>query len=372
MKISSEFDGGNIECLSCEQADDIKLIIRQDEQSDFYQWFYFRLTGAQGQSCRLRITNASGSAYTDGWDGYQAVASYDRKTWFRVPSCYENGELTISYSPQHDSVYFAYFAPYSLERHADLINHTLASDLVNLEVLGSTIDGRDIELLQIGEPESGKKVCWFLARQHPGESMAEWWMEGFLDRLLDADDPVSRKLLADNIFYIVPNMNPDGSFRGHLRTNAVGVNLNREWLEPSAERSPEVYFVRQKMAETGVDFCMDVHGDEAIPHNFIAGAEGIKSWSDAKQKELDTFKNLLAGISPDFQTIQGYPVDEPGTANMTVCTHYVAEQFNCLSMTLEMPFKDADDLPDADFGWSAERSVCLGAACVDAVFQTLR
>ncbi len=38
----------------------------------------------------------------------------------------------------------------------------------------------------------------------------------------------------------VPNMNPDGSYRGHLRTNASGANLNREWKNPTLERSPEV------------------------------------------------------------------------------------------------------------------------------------
>lgn len=38
----------------------------------------------------------------------------------------------------------------------------------------------------------------------------------------------------------MPNMNPDGSIRGHLRTNAKGANLNREWKEPTEERSPEV------------------------------------------------------------------------------------------------------------------------------------
>ena len=35
-------------------------------------------------------------------------------------------------------------------------------------------------------------------------------------------------------------MNPDGSYRGHLRTNACGANLNREWKAPNLEHSPEV------------------------------------------------------------------------------------------------------------------------------------
>ena len=47
----------------------------------------------------------------------------------------------------------------------------------------------------------------------------------------------------------VPNMNPDGTWRGHLRTNAAGANLNREWDSPTPEHSPEVFYVRNKMDE---------------------------------------------------------------------------------------------------------------------------
>lgn len=38
----------------------------------------------------------------------------------------------------------------------------------------------------------------------------------------------------------VPNMNPDGSYHGHLRTNLLGANLNREWASPTMQYSPEV------------------------------------------------------------------------------------------------------------------------------------
>lgn len=48
-------------------------------------------------------------------------------------------------------------------------------------------------------------------------------------------------------------MNPDGSARGHLRTNACGANLNREWATPSLERSPEVYYTLRAMDAIGVD-----------------------------------------------------------------------------------------------------------------------
>ena len=131
--------------------------------------------------------------------------------------------------------------------------------------------------------------------------MAEWWMEGALEKLTDEDDPVARVLRRECTFRVVPNMNPDGSRRGHLRTNAVGVNLNREWHAPSAEKSPEVLCVRNAMDETGVDFAMDVHGDEAIPANFLAGFEGIPSLTDRQLKLFNLFGETLERLSPDFQ-----------------------------------------------------------------------
>ena len=86
-------------------------------------------------------------------------------------------------SPGHDSVYFAYFAPYSMERHHRLIAETQTAAHCSHRLLGQTLDGQDLDLLRFSlEPDTGKpgnrKQCWFIARQHPGETMAEWWMEG--------------------------------------------------------------------------------------------------------------------------------------------------------------------------------------------------
>ena len=185
LHISSNFDSGNIVCLNASEPADIRLEIAKDNQSNFFMWFHFRLTGAKDMPCRLKIINAGGAAYPKGWEDYRAVASSDRETWVRVPTRYADGVLTIEYTPATDSVWFAYFAPYSMERHADLIARAQADDRVSLEVLGETLDGQPMDLLTIGDAGVGKKNFWAIARQHPGESMAEWWMEGFLGRLLE-------------------------------------------------------------------------------------------------------------------------------------------------------------------------------------------
>lgn len=372
MQIDAAFDSGNIIVRRCTGPDDIELAIAKDHQSDFYQWFHFRLSGAAGLASTIRIVDLGGAAYPGGWPGYRACISTDRQMWTRAETRYDPGQgggtLTIRVTPAADQLWCAYFAPYSLERHHDLIARTATRPGVSVDVLGHSLDGRPIDRIRLGD---GPRQVWLYARQHPGETMAEWWMEGALERLTDPADPVARRLRQAARFHIVPNVNPDGSFRGHLRTNAAGVNLNREWHAPTPERSPEVLAVLTAMTASGVDFAMDVHGDEAIPQVFIAGFEGIPSITDRQSGLLHDFKARLERLSPDFQTRVGYPPSAAGRANLTMSTNAVAERFGCLAMTLEMPFKDNDDLPDPVQGWSPERSRHLGRDCLAALAEVI-
>jgi murein tripeptide amidase MpaA len=374
VEISEAFEGGNVEVVSLGEPGPIELRIRRDHQSDHLQWFYFRLSGARGRATTIRLINAGEASYLDGWQDYRACSSHDRQHWRRVATRYEDGTLVIELTPSHDMIWLAYFAPYSMERHHDLLARAQASPRVEHIRLGATLDGQDIDLLHVrlaSPAATPRKRCWVIARQHPGETMAEWYVEGLLERLLDEADPIARALLDRVELWIVPNMNPDGSRRGHLRTNAIGVNLNREWREPSLERSPEVFHVRAKMLEVGLDFALDVHGDEGLPWVFIAGPSGVASL-DVEVFELQArFEAAYVRHSPDFQTAQGYPADERGKADMRMASNWLADRFGKLALTLEMPFKDNADLPDPEHGWSPERSRKLGAALLGALLEVV-
>lgn len=371
MQISSLFDSGNIRVIRAEQPDDIMLAINKDNQSDFYQWFHFRLTGEVNRLHTLHISDLASSAYPKGWEGYNVLASYDRQTWFRVDSEFNGDILTFSIALEQPQVYFAYFIPYSYERHLDLLADAQCSPLCELKYLGDTLDGRDMSMLVIGEPGEDKRNIWITARQHPGESMAEWCAEGIIARLLDEQDGLSRALLEKAVFYIVPNMNPDGSARGHLRSNAVGANLNREWKTPTLERSPEVYYVLNAMHEVGVDMYLDLHGDEALPYNFVAGSEGIPAYNDKLEALENQFKDALLMATPEFQDEFGYAKDEPGQADLTIASNAVGQAFECLAYTIEMPFKDNNNLPDPLFGWSVQRCQQFGEDILVAAYNVV-
>jgi murein tripeptide amidase MpaA len=373
LRISSTFDAGAIEVRSLARPDDIRLGLRADQGVDgdsaFRQWFYFRLQGGAGQALRMVFENAADAAYPDGWPDYRCVASYDRRHWFRVETTrYEDGQLIVEHTPTQDSVYYAYFEPYSHERHLDLVAWAAQQPGVRVESLGATLDGRDLDLVTVGEG-AGKPVVWLTARQHPGETMAEWFVEGLLERLLDGADPVARRLREQAVFHIIPNMNPDGAFRGNLRTNAAGRNLNREWMSPSLEASPEVFLTRAAMEARGVDFYLDIHGDESLPYVFFSTAEEVPGFSDLQRARQARFVEAFLAASPDFQTRVGYLPGRFQDELLTLASKWVAHRFGCVSITLEMPFKDNADLPDPQLGWNGARSKRLGAAILQPLLR---
>jgi len=400
VSISASFDGGAIEVESI-QGHQIDLKVPDDpftelEQKHHKMWFYFRGSGFQQageEDYNFRIVNAGECSYPTAWEGYNVCASYDSEEWFRIPCVYKDQSLCWDFKPAANQCFFAYFPPYSHERHLGFLGKcnkaaqsqgtptsgetgTPAQNVgsVSVRSLGATLDGRSMDLVTIGH---GPRKIWCVGRQHPGETMAEFFMEGYVLRLLNCDDPVVRRLRREATFYCVPSMNPDGALRGHLRTNACGANLNREWAPspgypaPSLERSPEVYHVLAEMDRVGCDMFIDVHGDEELPYTFLAGMEGLEVWGPRLMGLQDVFSDAFKRASPDFQTEVGYEADPPLEANLCIGSNQVAQRFDCLGFTLEMPFKDTAADPNPITGWSPQRSQVLGGAILTAVDEVV-
>ena len=371
MQVGQGFDSGAIEVIACDgtRAD---LAIRRDINTsgaagEFLQWFHFRVSGAEQSGAELRIVNAGATTYPDGWRDYRAVASWNRRDWERIPTSYDGQVLTISLPSAPGPSYISYFEPYSWERHLMLLADCISRG-ARLRRLGASIQGRDIDALVVGH---GTRPVWVIARQHPGETMAEWFVDGFLQRLLDDIDASAQAVRNAATFYIVPNMNPDGSILGNLRTNAAGANLNREWLEPSDARSPEVKCVRDAMHASGCDAFFDIHGDENLPYVFVAGCEMLPNFTEKQAADQTDFAADFRAASADFQSEHGYHASKYKDDVLKLASKYAGHTFGCLSLTLEMPFKDNANAPDARFGWSAGRSARLGAAMLDPVRQHL-
>jgi len=409
ISISEAYDGGNGQLLKTEVDNNgettVFVNIRKDpytelEEKNHFQYFSFRSTVGlvtEPKTVKYVLANAGEASYAHAWEDSTTFISTnpsDPLSWTRkLDTTYDStsGELSWTHTHnQNETVYFAYFPPYSHERHNNLIAKVSAAAAsptpttdISIESLGQTLDKREMECIKVGK---GKSICWIIHRQHPGEPMAEFYAEGLLDRLLGLStagsvDGLVRRVTAEDMytFYIVPCMCPDGAVRGHLRTNAGGQNLNREWAPtgdpsspdyydaPTLERSPEVYHILQKMDQTGCDVFLDIHGDEALPFNFLAGSEGCPNWSTRLQHLHGALLAAYSRDNSDMQIPISYEPEEVGEGRMNVCSNQIAVRYDCLAATLEMPFKDCLSNVDPVRGWNPARSMQLGASILGAL-----
>ena len=287
--------------------------LRADRKSDFSQWFHFRVCNAAGRELVLKLTQLESSAYPAGWPGYRACVSEDRSFWGRADTSYDKGDnggtLTVRYTPASDIAYFAYFAPYSLDRHHDLVAEAAAAEGVSYRRLGETLDGRALDCLELGSGEMQVLALCASASGRKYGAMVDGRRAGIVER---PGRPCCASVAQQMPVHIVPNCNPDGSFRGHLRTNADGTNLDREWATPSAEASPEVLAIRNAMDEAALISLWTCMGMKRLPAVFSAGFEGIPSWTDEQGEGYYRYQRILERRTTDFQTAEGLSQDASG------------------------------------------------------------
>src|SRR5690606_39809339 len=106
---------------------------------------------------------------THGWIRHNDCISEELEYWGRAYSSYhaDTGTLSISYTAASNIVWLAYFAPYSTDRHHDLIAEMASVEGVTCRTLGHSLEGQPIDCIEMGE---GDTQVWLYARQHPGRS----------------------------------------------------------------------------------------------------------------------------------------------------------------------------------------------------------
>jgi murein tripeptide amidase MpaA len=109
---------------------------------------------------------------------------------------------------------------------------------------------------------------------HPGESNASFIVEGFLEFIVSNEKDA--KLLRDSfVFKVIPMLNPDGVIVGNYRCNLMGLDLNRQWANPSNKNSTEIFAMKEMVKKTlecrEIHLFVDIHGHSREKNLFIYG-----------------------------------------------------------------------------------------------------
>ncbi|MBI2947677.1 MAG: peptidase M14 [Verrucomicrobia bacterium] len=173
------------------------------------------------------------------------VVSQDGRNWKPVPleSLPEN-RVRLRLEMPGSLLYIARVEPYRVSDLDNFIADIGKNRLVQVTPIGKTVQGRNLEILRVGNPAAPYRV-FLRARAHAWEPGGNWVVEGLLRRLLEGD-PEARKYLERYCVYVLPMANKDGVALGRTRFNLRGKDLNRNWDKPSdPQLAPENFALEQ-------------------------------------------------------------------------------------------------------------------------------
>ena len=81
----------------------------------------------------------------------------------------------------------------------------------------STTDTKNMRPFKFNKP-----VIFLSARVHPGETPASFVLEGIWDMIANEKSEQGKVLRENFVWKIVPNLNPDGVYRGYFRLDTLG------------------------------------------------------------------------------------------------------------------------------------------------------
>jgi len=266
-------------------------------------WYYFRMDHVAGKAITLTLTDFIGEYHDKpgvcpmGPD-IVPVFSNDGHTWQHFPSVEfdeQKKETTLRFRPERDTIWISHVPPYTPGDLSRLLGELRDNPAAVVEVIGKTVQGRDIPMVTVTNPEvpdAGKKVLWLQARQHAWEAGTSYVMEGAL-RFITSDDPAARALRDKTIFKFTPMVDLDGCANGQVRCNANGYDVNMHWREVDLRRPeflrlmPEIWYTKKAILACadsrgghGIDLLVNMHNTETA------------EYLDTEATDADTLKRM--------------------------------------------------------------------------------
>ncbi len=335
VTFSTAFEGGSIGRI--EKLGDttfrVHVLGQQDERgrNRAATWYCFRMDHVQGCELTITLTDFVGE-YNDVPgscpmnDKLRPAMSEDGQAWSHAEDMTwdnEKKEATVRLKPQRDSVWLATQAMYPHSRFLALLDELKQSPHVRIEVIGKSVQGRDLHLITVtdfSKPDADKKTLWLQARQHAWEGGTSYVAEGAL-RFAASDNPQARSLRENNICIFTPMVAVDGCAIGLPRFNVHGYDPNRHWDEVNLRDNrfldlmPEVWYFKKAIlnhvARGGrIDLMLNMHNTET--GEYVA-TQADDEGSLAKMNLM--YERLLAATTFDPSQPQKLRTSERASGN---------------------------------------------------------
>ena len=341
---SNEFAGARLNGVVLTNDTIITVLITSENTPvNESPWYAFKIWADTIKNVQLKITYSDGVKHR-----YYPKISRDFSNWTNLDSMYyladtasvAKGEspkyCTMNISINTDTLWVSAQEIITSNHIDEWAGELDSKPFVSIEKIGKSTEGRPINLLQIGNPES-KKMIVVLSRQHPPEVTGWLAMKWFVETLC-AENEIAEKFRNEYNIFVFPLVNPDGVENGHWRHNAGGIDINRDWEDFNQPETRAIRnFMQQKVAEGGkFYFAVDFHSTfEDIYYTINPEKKG--NMPGLVPELIQLVANEIPGYGPNIRPNSD---DEPKISS----TSFFFYEFGAEAVTYEIGDRTPRDL----------------------------
>jgi Zinc carboxypeptidase len=322
IKLTSDFAAGRMdECKRTGDNEYLITLVPENTPINSSPWYAFKIEAEQVTDITITM-KVRGDKHR-----YPPKISHDGKSWQLQNYQLEGERLIMKVKASPQSVTIAAQEIINNQYYVDWAAELTAGNAFTQSILGTSTQGRPIYKIE-SRNENANEWVVILGRQHPPEVTGALALFPFVETLL-SNSELSKYFLRKYNVLVIPNINPDGVHAGNWRSNANGMDLNRDWDDFSQIETRLINDYLQGLVAQGqkIKFAVDFHSTQkdifyTMPVDYgVESSYFVRHWLGELDRQMPNFNVVLR------------PGNNP---NLGVSKQYFSDKFGVHAITYEM------------------------------------
>lgn len=250
MKITHNYPGASIKVIKNNEKENTIYLSLKEEANSYSHYYNFTIENSKQNEGTIYLQNIKKSPY---YHEKIKQVPYTKTTKWQPLKNYsidENGDFIIKI-PTNSTQEISLVPRYTFQDLKEFIKKNHSHN--------TTIKYEPIPKIIIGNPKLPAII--FTARQHPGETLSSFFLEGIIKEIQNIPS-----LLEKYCFIFFPIVNTKGVETGVHRL-LDGIDYNRSWN--SKEKPFEIKCIEEELNKYKILTFIDVHNDEVTKDNYL-------------------------------------------------------------------------------------------------------
>lgn len=319
VTLTADFAAGRMdECKQVAENEFEIILVPENTPINSSPWYAFKVQAEQNTDIKITM-RVRGDDHR-----YPPKISRNGKTWQLQDYKIRGKRLIMKLTASIKPITIAAQEIINNEYYVDWAKKITKESTFTHSVLGQSTQGRPIYKIE-SRNENANEWVIILGRQHPPEITGALALFPFVETLLSSSELSNYFLRKYNVL-VIPNINPDGVQAGNWRSNANGLDLNRDWVNFTQVETSLINDYLQQLVAQGqkIKFAVDFHSTKndifyTMPVDYgIEKSYFVRNWLAELDRQMPNFNVILKpGNNPDLGVSKQYFSDKFGIHAIT-------------------------------------------------------